>query len=117
MSIQIQIDKLNAALDALDVNKYGDDDSPEPETLFREIFLTHIYELDGDREVGTNDCESVRLAGATAFYRLLFLPNQSSWTSLICIKAGAYLRSCLQTESLLPMLSSGNTSRQFAFRP
>lgn len=84
MSLQVRIDKMNAALDALDVNQYGDDESPDPESLFREIFLTHIYELDGDRKVGTHDCESVRLSGAAAFYRLLFLtkPKQLDFSDM-----------------------------------
>ena len=84
MNLQTQIDDLNAALDALDQDNYGDDDSPDPKALFGGIFLTHFYEIDGDRRIATRECESVKLNGAAAFYRLLFLaqPKQLDFSDM-----------------------------------
>jgi hypothetical protein len=83
MNLQTQIDDLNAALDALDQDNYGDDDSPDPKVLFGKVFLTHVDEI-GDRRIATRECESVKLNGAAAFYRLLFLaqPKQLDFSDM-----------------------------------
>ena len=82
--LQEQIANLNTVLDAFDQNNYGDDDSVDPKDLFGKVFVTHVYEIDGDRKVATQDCESVKLNGPIAFYRTLFLaqPKQIDFSDM-----------------------------------
>ena len=58
--------------------RWSVEDDFEEETscyeVFNEIYAMHNYERDGDREIGTTDCGSVRFSDpAKAMYRLIVL--------------------------------------------